>query len=188
MVFLRPDADRFLVDRLPDGSVVVFDRTSEAVHSLNEVAALAWERCGHPTSMADLAGILSEAGVTNAENAAEDAIRQLEAAGLVAARDLEVPSHANSRRQALRWMIRGAAVAPVVLTMSVAEQHVFAQGTGSPTTTPTPTPTTTPTPTPTPTPTATPTPTTVAPTPTPMTTPTPVPTPTPTPTPTTPPT
>lgn len=198
MAIQRPGLDRFLVERLPDGSAVVFDRASEAVHSLNEVAALVWECSAEPVTLTEIAAALEQAGIPEGRKAAEDAVRQLSRCGLVESLE-PAPVPDGSRRRALQLLLRGAAAAPVVLTMTVAEQHVFAQGTGSPTTTPTPTPTATPTPTPTtgpptttppptPTPTATPTPT---PTPTPTATPTPTtlaPTPTPTPTPTPPPT
>jgi hypothetical protein len=183
LLFERPPADRYLVERLPDGSAAVFDRETAAVHSLNEPAAFAWECCIEPRTLSELAEALGEAGVLDAQAVAAACVRELTAAGLLGARETAGALPERTRRQAFRLLLQGAAVVPVVLTMSVAEQHVFAQGTGSPIATPTPTPT--PTATVTPPPTSTPTPTvTSAPTVTPTATPTPTFSPTPTPTPT----
>lgn len=198
-MYQRPRGSRFLVERLPDGSAVVFDRTSETVHSLNQTAVLVWECCAEPVSAAQIAEIVQRAtGAADPAGAVADALGQLSRVGLVQAR--EGAAIDDSRRATLR-VLGGSAigfVAPLVITMTLAQQNrLAAQSLSVPTATPTPTappgptgsptptatPTDTPTPTVTPTPTDTPTPT-VTPTPTNTPTPTATPTPTNTPTPT----
>jgi hypothetical protein len=203
--YQRTRSDRFLIERLPDGSATIFDRQTEAVHSLNQTAALIWECCAEPATPADIAEVIERAtGIADATAAVTEGLAQLTGAGLisvVAAKGVAADAPADrSRRTAL--LLVGATsvgfIAPLVVTMTLTEQRAFAQGAGSPTptatptptpsgATPTPTPTDTPTPTtatPTPTPTDTPTPTTATATPTPTDTPTPTPTVTPTDTPT----
>jgi hypothetical protein len=178
-LYSRPSSDRFLVERLPDGSAAIFDTASEAVHSLNQTAALVWDCCASPVSLDEIAEAVQRVtGIADARTAAQDALTQLTRVGLVLSRVDE--GRLASRRMALGLALSGATVAfaaPLVLTMTVGQQNVFAQQSGSPT--PTPTPTTAPEP-----PTGTPQPTNLTQTPTPTDTPTNTPTSTPTDTPT----
>lgn len=185
MTYQRRTGD-YQIEELPDGSAVLFDRGSEAMHSLNRVALSVWQASETRVAEAELIAGLD--GLAD-EKAVREAVAQLLAAGLIEATD--APNAAEmSRRKALRVFGGTAAgvIGPAVITMTLAQQRRLAaqalsggNGTPTPTATPTAGPTGTPTATPTdtPTPTATPTPTD---TPTPTATPTPTDTPTPTPT------
>jgi len=179
MVYQHPRADRFLIDRLPDGSMAVLDRSSEAVHSLNQTAAAVWECCAEARTADEIADMLQrETGAPDMKGTVAAALQQLLRVGLVEAFDTEAPPLPTRRQSvgvALGLTAAGLA-APLVLTLTIAQQNAHAQQAGSgtsptptptPTGGPTPTPTTTVTPTATPTPTSTPTPPTPTPTPTP---------------------
>ena len=147
-VYCRPGSDRFLVEPLPDGSAAVFDSASESVHSLNQTAAVVWECCGEPVALTDIVEVVRRVtGLSEPRGVAEEALNQLERAGLVETRRMD-DDPPPSRRTALRIraVARGSSIAflaPLVLTMTVGEQHAFAQQTGSPVTTTTSAPTTT---------------------------------------------
>jgi hypothetical protein len=137
--YIRPARDRFIVERLSDGSVAVFDRSGDAVHSLNPAAAAVWACCAEPASVDDLSDALAE-GTANPPGVEviDAAVRQLLGAGLLqevqgASAALPLPA-LSSRRQALKRIAGGAAVAlPVILTLAGKEQRLLAQGCGSPT-------------------------------------------------------
>src|SRR5690349_19648824 len=126
-LYRRPSSGRFLVERMPDGSAAVFDTASEAVHSLNQTALVVWDACAEPASIDDLAEALQRAtGVADGHTAAEHALTQLQAAGLVEL----VPDAAGisaSRRRAL-VIIGGSSmafVAPLVISMALSEQRLL---------------------------------------------------------------
>lgn len=132
--YIRPTLERFVIEHLSDGSVAVFDRSGDAVHSLNPTAAAVWACCATPVSIEDIRhAIAATTGPIDA-GAIEAAVRQLLDAGLVqhaaGARPVPIPS---SRRQMLKRIAGGAAAAlPVVLTLAGKEQRLLAQGCGSP--------------------------------------------------------
>ena len=136
--YVRPARERFTVEQLSDGSMAVFERAGDAVHSLNPAAAAVWAGCAEPASVDDLYDAVAE-GTVNPPgvDAIEAAVRQLLAAGLLQeVRGVSAASLAalSSRRQALKKLARGGVVAlPVVLTLVGKEQRLLAQGSGSPT-------------------------------------------------------
>jgi hypothetical protein len=132
--FRRPESDRFLVERLPDGSAAVFDTTSEAIHSLNQTAALVWECCREPVAIADIADVIQRVtGLPEPRAVAEDALRQLERGGLVEACREDVANRASRRDVLLKiGGVSAAFLAPLVLTLTLTEQHAFARQAGSP--------------------------------------------------------
>ena len=138
MLFVRPESGRFLVEPLPDGSAAVFDSASESVHSLNQTAALVWECCSEPAALADIEDVVRRVtGLPEPRAVAEDALNQLQRSGLVEARRVD-DDGLPSRRTALRMIGRGSSIAflaPLVLTMTVGQQHALAQEVGSPVTT-----------------------------------------------------
>jgi hypothetical protein len=136
--YSHPVGDQFVVEHLSDGSAAVFDRSGDAVHSLNPTAAAVWACCAEPSSVHEIRAALAE-GLAQPLDAGtiEDALRQLVKAGLIqqATHSVE-PADGPSRREALKRLAWGsAAVAvPVVLTLAGSEQRVLAQCAGSVTT------------------------------------------------------
>jgi hypothetical protein len=72
--------------RVVEGEVIVLDRQRELVHQLNTTAGYIWDRCDGHHSVAviarDLAGVF-DVEVEAAQRDVADAVRKLEAAGLV---------------------------------------------------------------------------------------------------------
>jgi len=123
-----------IVEKLPDGSTAVFDTLTKTVHSVNKTAAAAFEACREKRTVPQLATAMREileSPVT--EEMALAAISELERAGLVACSGSKSPERGKaSRRAMLKAMGTAAAtVAPVVLSLTSAEQRVYAQGAGS---------------------------------------------------------
>jgi hypothetical protein len=144
--FRRRIDDRFVSEKLPDGSLAIFDARAEAVHSLNESATLVLEACEEPATVADVVAVLQRS--TGREVPVETALEflhRLEAA------DLVIRERASlSRRSMLRTVTVGSAAAlalPTLLTLTASEQRAHAQAVGSPPTTTSTTPTTTASPT-----------------------------------------
>jgi hypothetical protein len=138
-------AENRLIEKLPDGSTAVFDTLTKTVHSINKTAAAAFEACRERQTVPQLATAMGE--ILNApvtEEMALAAILELERAGLVACSGLLSAEPAQaSRRSVLKAVGTVAATAaPLVLSLSMAEQSVYAQGAGSGTTTTTTTTTT----------------------------------------------
>jgi len=135
-----------LIEKLPDGSTAVFDTLTKTVHSINETAAAAFESCRDPRTVAQVATAMREILKTPVtEEMALEAIAELEQAGLVACSEpLPIKPGQASRRSLLKTLGTVAATAaPLVLSLSMAEQSVYAQGAGSGTTTSTTTTSTT---------------------------------------------
>ncbi len=137
----QPGVETRLVEKLPDGSTAVFDTLTKTVHSINEIAAAAFEACRDKRTVTQVAAAMQETlNSPVSEEIALTAIYELERAGLVAC---SRPVSA-SRRSLLKSVgTIAATVAPLVLSLSSAEQSAFAQGAGSGTTTTSTTTTTT---------------------------------------------
>jgi hypothetical protein len=123
-----------VVDKLPDGSTAVFDTLTKTVHSINKTAAAAFEACREKRNLPQLATAMREileSPVT--EETALAAISQLERAGLVACSGARPPEPGKtSRRSVLKAVGSAAAMAaPLVLSLSSAEQRAYAQGSTS---------------------------------------------------------
>jgi hypothetical protein len=98
--YQRPSSARFLVDILPDGSAVVFDTTTETVHSLNDTARRVWEACDVPATVAEIAAVLRDAtGIDADASTIDDAVRQLVRQGLLVE---TVPVVSETSREASR--------------------------------------------------------------------------------------
>ena len=141
--FRRRMGDRFVAERLPDGSLAIFDAEVEAVHSLNESATLVLEACEGSATVRDVVAVLERCtGQAVTAQTALEILQRFEAAELVVREQATV-----SRRSLLRTAAMSSAAAlalPTLLTLTASEQRLHAQVAGSPTTTATPTtPTTT---------------------------------------------
>jgi hypothetical protein len=136
--FRRNHSDRFLAEALPDGSIAIFDSQTETVHSLNPAAALVLEACGEPATLDYVAVVLRRCtGCGDPGETALHVLQRLEAAELVMRTDspapLMPPSH-PSRRDLLKKAAMGSAVLlalPAMLTLTGAEQRLYAQTAGS---------------------------------------------------------
>jgi len=118
-----------VVEKLPDGSTVVFDTLTKTVHSINQTAAAAFGACGDRQTVAQLATAMQEIlELPVTEETALAAVYQLEGAGLVACSGSRPPERREaSRRSMLRAVGSAAAIAaPLVLSLSAAEQRAYA--------------------------------------------------------------
>jgi hypothetical protein len=120
-----------VVRTLPDGSTAVFDTLTKTVHSINRTAAAAFEACREKRTVPQLAAAMREIlKAPVSEDMALAAISQLERAGLVACSGSRPPEREKaSRRSVLKAVGSAAAMAaPLVLSLSSAEQRAYAQG------------------------------------------------------------
>ena len=110
----------FVVERLPDGSTVVFESATKTVHSLNPLAALVFEACREKISVTRL---IEAIGSPVSEEPILAAIGELESAGLVERSGAE----GTSRRGVLRAVgIAAGAAVPMVLSLTASEQRAYA--------------------------------------------------------------
>jgi hypothetical protein len=125
--YKRVQSERWLVERLPDGSAAVFDVETEAAHSLNAAAVAAWEYCDEPVRPDEVARALSEAGAPVDVHTARQTLERLTQIGLV---EPTVTADAGvlPRRAVMRTLAAGV---PVILTLTASAQKAFAQGAGS---------------------------------------------------------
>ena len=126
--------ENWVVAKLPDGSTAVFDTSTKTVHSIHQTAAAAFEACRHRRTVSQLATAMQEilqSPVT--EETALAAVYELQRAGLVACSAATPLEHEMaSRRSVLQAMgTAAAAAAPLVLSLTAAEQSAYAQGANS---------------------------------------------------------
>jgi hypothetical protein len=133
-VFHRLSDSHVVTERLADGSLAIFDSHHGTVHSLHPSAAAVWDCCVAPVTIPRILQILQDdGGVSVSADTVASALRELERAGLVQREEPE-GSLFQSRRAALRQIAQASAATalPLVLTLTAAEQRVYAQGNGSP--------------------------------------------------------
>lgn len=129
MVVQQSSAKGYVPEKLPDGSSAIFDRATNAVYALNDTAAAAFDICQKPVTLAVLSDMMRQRlGPAVTVETALEAVAELERAGLVTSSGATQELRNASRRQ----LLKAAGVAlPVVLSLTAAEQRVFAQGAGS---------------------------------------------------------
>jgi hypothetical protein len=123
-------------EKMADGSIAIFDRESQSVHSLNPAAAEVWIACADGATVAQLEAALEDAfGARVTPDVLTAAVAELRRAGLietegqlpVAAADVDL-----ARRSVLRTIGGiGGALVPLVLTMTATEQRAQAFINGS---------------------------------------------------------
>jgi hypothetical protein len=129
MVIQQTAAKGYVPEKLPDGSWAIFDRATNAVYALNGTAAAAFEFCQKPVTLAVLSDMMRlRLGPAVTVEMALEAVAELERAGLVTSSGATQELRNASRRQLLK--VAGVAL-PVVLSLTAAEQRVFAQSAGS---------------------------------------------------------
>ena len=129
--------ENHIIEKLPDGSTAVFDTLTKTVHSINKTATAAFEACREKRTVPQLAAAMWETlGSPVTEEMALAAVYELERVGLVACSGSAHEERLQaSRRSMLRAVGTAAAtVAPLVLSLSSAEQSAYAAAAGSGTT------------------------------------------------------
>jgi len=108
-----------LTTRKLGDELVVFDKTSGAVHYLNRVAEAVWRSCDGRTDLPALARIVGRStGVPDAGPAVELALEQLSRRGLLVTPVERPPAdRRRDRRQALKGLAAALAI-PTVLTVT----------------------------------------------------------------------
>ncbi len=130
----RTNSDALVVNKLPDGSIVIVDAKNDTVFALNSTAGAAWDACSTPTTLAGVTESMQQSfDPGTSEELAEDAILQLHDKKLVQASG--VPSRA-SRRQFITTM--STVALPLVVSLSIAEQRAYAKTASSGTSKPKP--------------------------------------------------
>jgi hypothetical protein len=136
MKITRVSSEHLEVEKLPDGSTVIFDSSSKTVYSLNETAAAAWVACQENLSLPEIVDAMRRSlRSTVTEEIAMEGLYQLQDKGLIA---IEA---SGLTRRSLAATAAGV-MAPLVLALTSTEQRAFAQVAGSGTTTTTTTTTT----------------------------------------------
>lgn len=131
MKITRNNSNQLEVEKLPDGSTVIFDSVTKTVYSLNETAAAAWVACGTHGSLPEIVDAMRRSlHSTVTEEIAVESLYQLQEQGLVA---IETCASGVTRRS-LAATAAGV-MAPLVLALTSTEQRAFAQFAGSGTTT-----------------------------------------------------
>jgi hypothetical protein len=129
-LFFQTQAQNLQIEKLPDGSMAIYDLRSKSVHSLNRSATALWEACAGGATMPQLAESLgSRLGIAATEEEVPvwiDQMRRLDLIVSKGAMPVEVPQ--PDRRSMLAAL--GAAL-PVVLTLTAAEQRAYAQSSNS---------------------------------------------------------
>ncbi len=118
-----------VTQQLPD-ELMVYDTGNDKVHCLNKMAAAVWRQCDGRQTVAEVARALSlETGAALDEKTVWYVLRQLDKRALFDAR-LKAPAGVLggiSRREAVRRLTIGAAVAVPLITTMVAPTAAHAQ-------------------------------------------------------------
>lgn len=129
----QASAKGYILEVLPDGSRAMFDKVTNTVYALDASAAAAFEACQEPVTLSELMEAMRRSlGKAVTEEVAWEAVAELKRSGLVNSSGPTEELRSASRRALLK--AAGVAV-PVVLSLTAAEQRVFALGAGSGTTT-----------------------------------------------------
>jgi hypothetical protein len=124
----RTNLPSLVVNRLPDGSRIIVDSSNGTVYALNSSAGAAWDACGSPTSLCNVAEKMRasfDPQIT--EELARQAILELEAKNLV-----EISGSAPPlTRRHLLGSLSAAVTLPLVVSLTMADQRAFAQNSGS---------------------------------------------------------
>jgi hypothetical protein len=129
-LFFQTQARNLRIEKLPDGSMAIYDLRSKSVHSLNRSAAALWEACADGATMPQLAESLgSRPGTPATKEEVPVWIEQMRGLDLIVAKGAMPETVPQPGRRSMLAAL-GAAV-PVILTLTAAEQRVYAQGAGS---------------------------------------------------------
>jgi len=131
LTFQRTAAVGLMAGKMADGSVVLMERNTKTVHSLNPTAAAALAAIETSAELPAITASMSAAlNRPIDQDQALAALAQLENAGL--AESVSTSEPRQSRRQMMRAVASVAAIAtPMVITMTASEQKAYAQAAGS---------------------------------------------------------
>jgi len=119
--FLPKARSAGIISRDVDGELLIYDRTRDRAHCLNETAAAVWKRCDGRTSVRELADSVSKSrGSAVDEIIIQLALKQLSANHLLVER-YETSSRPLdfSRRALMRRLGVGVALLPLVTSLNV---------------------------------------------------------------------
>jgi len=115
----RINSDALVVNHLPDGSRVIVDAENERVLALNATAGAAWDACSAPTTLSRLTEDMQRSfGPAITEELTEEAVLQLHDKNLV---KTSGASSQATRRTFLATL--GAVAAPLVVSLTIADQR-----------------------------------------------------------------
>jgi hypothetical protein len=115
----RVNSESLIVKRLPDGSRIFTDPTSETVFALNASAGAAWDACIRPTTVPGIAREMRRVFDPQVnEELAHEAVAQLREKNLVTTSE-EIPS--TTRRRLIAGL--SAAAIPLVVSLTLADQR-----------------------------------------------------------------
>jgi hypothetical protein len=118
------DIGSSLIERLPDGSVVICEQRTRNVHSLKPEAAFIWNNCADGATREQLSYSFTRRTSDATPDAFDEILAQLESAGLIRT---ETPVHDAPSLERRSMLRKVAVVAPVVLTLTAAEQLAYAK-------------------------------------------------------------
>ena len=130
-LFFQTGSESLHIEKLPDGSMAIYDLRSKSVHSLNRSAAVLWEACAEGATMSQLTEALDKGlGVHASEEEVSSGIDQMRRLNLIVSESAMPVAAAEPDRRSVLTAAFGVAL-PVVLTMTAADQRAYAQGAGS---------------------------------------------------------
>jgi len=119
----RTESKALAENRLPDGSRLIVDSSSDTLFALNATAGAAWDACSAPTSLARVAEEMRHrCGPDITEAVAEEALLQLQEKNLVKASGM---ASGVDRRKFIRTL--SAATLPLIVSLPIEEQRAHAQ-------------------------------------------------------------
>lgn len=119
--FLPKARSAGIITRDVDGELLIYDRTRDRAHCLNETATAVWKRCDGHTSVLELAQSVSESmGTPVREIIIQLALKQLSANHLLVER-YETPSRRPdfSRRALVRRLGVSVTLLPLITSLNV---------------------------------------------------------------------
>ena len=130
-LFFQTEAESLHIEKLPDGSMAIYDLRSNSVHSLNRSAAVLWEACADGATMCQLTAALdNRLGIRAPEEEVLSGIDQMRRLNLIVSEAAVPVAAAEPDRRSMLAAALGAAL-PVVLTLTAADQRAYSQTAGS---------------------------------------------------------
>ena len=119
--FLPKARSAGIITREVEGELLIYDRTRDRAHCLNETAAVVWKGCDGRSSVRELAALVSKSrGAAVVEIIIQLALRQLSANHLLVERYETTRSPLDfSRRALVRTLGVSVALLPLITTLNV---------------------------------------------------------------------
>jgi hypothetical protein len=118
----RVSTTDFVINSMPDGSLIICDPKNQNVFALNATAGAAWDACSSPTTGDGVAEEMRRSfDPSITDELAEASILELEKKNLVTISGVGIAT----RRQVLAGL--GAVALPLVVSLTMGEQRAHAQ-------------------------------------------------------------